>query len=591
MQSKYMRTLLASLSLFSKNEQKKIFRLIFAQLVLTILDLLSVVLIGIIGALAVNGIKSTTPGVRSQKLLELVGLGALTIQQQVGFLAISATVFLILKTFLSYLINKKILFFLSYRSAALSTELLKKVFNQGLLGLRRFTPQETLYSVTGGVTIVAVGIIGTTTLIISDLFLIITISVGLIVVSPQTAFVTLAFFSLVILFLHFRFRKSIDLLSKRITQLSIQSGEKTLEAIATYRELIVRNRRGFYSTKIGEQRYDLANANAQQMLLPNISKYVIETSLLLGALFTTGIQFALNDAANAVANLAIFMAAGSRVAPALLRIQQSSMQIQGNLVAGQLTLDLIEELTKTEPLRDLPASADLEHKGFIPDIKISNLCFGYPGQSLNVINDLSAVFPAGSRIGIVGPSGAGKSTLVDLVLGVITPQSGDIFVSGLKPQETIEKFPGAIAYVPQEIKIINGTVKENICLGFDQEEFSEQQIWKVLTQSVLADFVRGLDEGIYSQVGVEGGKLSGGQRQRLGIARALILNPKLLVLDECTSALDREIQKEFLDTIKGLDKEITIIAISHDAEFINDFDYILNIEDRVVSIQTFDTRM
>jgi ATP-binding cassette, subfamily B, bacterial PglK len=178
MTSKYTRTLRSSLSLFSKKEQNKIFRLILAQFLLTILDLLSVVLIGVIGTLAVNGIKSTLPGERSQKLLELFRLDGFTIQQQVGLLAISATLFLILKTFLSYLINKKILFFLSFRSAALSTELLKKVFNQGLLGLRRLTPQETLYSVTGGVTIVAVGIIGTTTLVISDLFLITTISIG-----------------------------------------------------------------------------------------------------------------------------------------------------------------------------------------------------------------------------------------------------------------------------------------------------------------------------------------------------------------------------------------------------------------------------
>ena len=586
MSSNYFQTFQSSLMLFSRNDRIKIARLILAQLMLTVLDLVSVIMIGIIGTLAVNGVKSTSPGERSQALLEILNLENFTVQQQVGFLAVSATLFLIIKTYLSYFLNKRILFFLSFRSATLSTDLLKKVFNQGLLGLRRLTPQETLYSVTGGVTVVAVGIIGTSTLIISDLFMIIIISIGLIVVSPLTAAITLVFFVLVIFILHFKFRTKIQDLSKKITMLSIHSGEKTLEAIATYRELLVRDRRGFYSSKIGEQRFDLANANAQQMLLPNISKYVIETSLLLGALFTTGIQFILNDAAVAVANLAIFIAAGSRIAPALLRIQQSSMQIQGNLVAGQLTLELIKDLSQISPLREMTSKFDLEHKGFNPEIAMRNLSFGYPGNPRKVINELNFNISRGSRVGIVGRSGTGKSTLADLILGVLVPQQGEIYISGLNPQESIQQFPGAIAYVPQDIKIINGTIKENICLGFNADEFEDHQIWRALSQSSLNDFVKDLPDGIHAQVGIEGSKLSGGQRQRLGIARALVLNPKLLVLDECTSALDKKIQKEFLETIANLDRGITIIAISHDSEFLKDFDFILRVDSGEVSIHS-----
>lgn len=585
MSSNYFRTFQSSLMLFSRNDRIKIARLILAQLMLTVLDLVSVIMIGVIGTLAVNGIKSTSPGESSQALLEILNLENFTVQQQVGFLAISATLFLIIKTYLSYFINKRILFFLSFRSATLSTDLLKKVFNQGLMGLRRLTPQETLYSVTGGVTVVAVGIIGTTTLIISDLFMIVIISIGLIIVSPITAAITLVFFVLVIFILHFKFKAKIQDLSKKITMLSIHSGEKTLEAIATYRELLVRNRRGFYSSKIGEQRFDLANANAQQILLPNISKYVIETSLLLGALFTTGIQFILNDAEVAVANLAIFIAAGSRIAPALLRIQQSSMQIQGNLVAGQLTLELIKDLSQISPLRELTSKFDLEHKGFNPAVAIRNLSFKYPENPRKIFNELNFDIPQGSRVGIVGPSGTGKSSLADLILGVLVPQEGEVLISGLSPKESIQQFPGAIAYVPQEIKIINGTIKENICLGFDSEDIKDHQIWKVLSQSSLDDFVKDLEDGIHAQVGIEGSKLSGGQRQRLGIARALVLNPKLLVLDECTSALDKKIQKEFLETITKLNRDITIIAISHDSEFLKDFDYVLKVDNGQVVTQ------
>ena len=176
--------------------------------------------------------------------------------------------------------------------------------------------------------------------------------------------------------------------------------------------------------------------------------------------------------------------------------------------------------------------------------------------------------------------------MADLILGVLAPQEGEIRISGLNPQESIQQFPGAIAYVPQDIKIINGTIKENICLGFDADEFEDDQIWRALSQSSLNDFVKDLPDGIYAQVGIEGSKLSGGQRQRLGIARALVLNPKLLVLDECTSALDKKIQKEFLETIANLDRGITIIAISHDSEFLKDFDFILRVDSGEVSIHS-----
>ena len=216
---------------------------------------------------------------------------------------------------------------------------------------------------------------------------------------------------------------------------------------------------------------------------------------------------------------------------------------------------------------------------------LDNCYFVIHNVFYKVINKLNFDISRGSRVGIVGPSGTGKSTLADLNLGVLAPQEGEISISGLSPQESIQQFPGAIAYVPQDIKIINGTIKENVCLGFDTEDFKDDEIWRALNQSSLGDFVKDLQDGIYAQVGIEGSKLSGGQRQRLGIARALLLNPKLLVLDECTSSLDKKIQKEFLETIENLDSDITIIAISHDSEFLKEFDYILRVEFGEVSIQ------
>jgi ABC-type bacteriocin/lantibiotic exporter with double-glycine peptidase domain len=262
------------------------------------------------------------------------------------------------------------------------------------------------------------------------------------------------------------------------------------------------------------------------------------------------------------------------------------MQIQGNLAAGQLTLELIRDLSQQSSLNNLTAQPNLDHKGFIPEVRINNLVFAYPEQAIKIVDGLSLDIPMGSRVGVVGPSGSGKSTLIDLVLGILTPQKGEILISGLRPGDSIGRFPGAIAYVPQEIKIINGTIKENICLGFDANEFDDLQVWDALKMSVLADFVSGLPNGLHTNVGVDGARLSGGQRQRLGIARALILNPKLLVLDECTSALDLDIQKDFMKSISCLGKHITIIAITHDRRFLTDFDFVLRFDNGKVQIES-----
>ncbi len=578
MKIKYFETLHSSMSLLSRSEKRKVAILVFVQLTLTALDLISILLMGLIGSLAINGITSSLPGQQSRKILDILFLENLVIQQQVAILALFITFFLVTKTYLSYLLNKKILFFLSFRGAAISSELLKKVFSQGLLGLRNLTSQETLYSVTGGVTVVVVGVIGLTSVIISDLFLIFAIGIGLLVVSPESALLIIVFSALVAVLLHLKFRRAITFLSKKITELNIQSNEKILEAISTYRELIVRNRREFYAKKIGEQRIDLAQANAEQMLLPNLSKYAIESSLLICALLITGFQFVYNDAAQAVSTLAVFLAAGSRIAPALLRVQQSLMQIQGNAAAAELTLGLIRDLRDISAISQITSSIDYAHIGFAPEVKINNLTFGYPGHREKIFSSLDCIFPSGSRIGIIGSSGSGKSTLVDLLLGVIPPSSGSISISGLTPPEAVRRFPGAVAYVPQEIKVVNGSIRENICLGFEIDEFSDHQIWRALNQAVLADFVKQLDYGLDSQVGENGANLSGGQRQRLGIARALVLNPKLIVLDECTSSLDWNSQQEFLETIEKLSRDITVIAISHQIEFFRNFDFVLSIE-------------
>jgi ABC-type multidrug transport system fused ATPase/permease subunit len=181
----------------------------------------------------------------------------------------------------------------------------------------------------------------------------------------------------------------------------------------------------------------------------------------------------------------------------------------------------------------------------------------------------------GEVVAIVGPSGAGKTTLVDLILGVLKADTGEILISGKSPREAVEVWPGAIAYVPQDVVITNGTIKSNVALGLNQSEDLELQIKSVLKVAQLGEFVENLPLGINEKVGDRGTKLSGGQRQRLGIARALLTEPILIVFDEATSALDGETEMIISKEIMKLKGTKTLIIIAHRLSTIREADKIV----------------
>ena len=189
----------------------------------------------------------------------------------------------------------------------------------------------------------------------------------------------------------------------------------------------------------------------------------------------------------------------------------------------------------------------------------------------------------------MGSSGAGKSTLVDLLLGVLLPDNGKITISGKLPSKAIEGSPGAIAYVPQDVAIAIGTVRENIALGFPEEFATDERINNALKIAHLESFVLSLENKADTQVGERGTLLSGGQRQRLGIARALITNPGILVLDEATSAMDGITEREISTAVNSLRGKTSIILIAHRLATVMDADKIIYLESgKVLGIGTFE---
>ena len=346
-------------------------------------------------------------------------------------------------------------------------------------------------------------------------------------------------------------------------KVSISSNQKIIEAFSSYRELSAKGGREFYANQISRQRFELAAFDAELKFLPNISKYATELTVVIGITGIAAFQFSRSDINHAIAVLSVFIAASTRIAPAVMRLQQSAITVKSYLASSKPTLDLADDLNKAEKLSINENHISIYHHGFVPKIEIKNLKFRYLSESKNVVNDISLRIDPGSFTAFVGPSGGGKSTLIDLMLGVCLPDKGMIQISQLLPKEVLKTWPGAIGYVPQKVFVSNASIKENVCLGFDPLEISEDLVWKALEQAELSEFVRELDGQLDFVVSDNGSNLSGGQRQRLGIARALVTRPKLLILDEATSALDAETEKRISDSISNLRGDTTIVVVAH----------------------------
>lgn len=571
--------LLRSLRILSKKDRKKVVFVVIIQIMFGLLDLLGVALFGVLGALAVTGVQSSTPGNRVNTALRILHLSNYTFQKQAAIIAVLATLIFILRTVFSVVFLRRTLFFLSRRGSIISGNLISKVLNLPYLKLTQTSTQETLHAVTTGVVTVTVGIIGTTVSLISDISLLVVMCAGLLIVDPFIALGTVLLFATIGFVLYKLLNMRAKALGMKDVKLTIESNEAIVEVLQTYRDAIVRHRRGFYATKISDLRYQLASTQAEAAFLPNISKYVFESSVVLGAMLLSAAQFLLQDSKHAVATLTVFLAAGTRIAPAVLRVQQGSIVIRGAVGNAAPTLKLIEELDTLSTAAPSLISADFSHAGFSPEIKIRKLCLKYPSKSTFALRDIDLNIEQGSFIAFVGPSGAGKTSLADVILGVVEPSEGSVEVSGLEPLDAISKWPGAIGYVPQDTLISNTTIRGNVALGFSETSIDDKAVIDALMASQLYAFVATLEDGTKSLVGERGTKISGGQRQRLGIARAMYTKPKLLVLDEATSALDASTELAISSAIQELRGKVTLIVIAHRLSTVVDADKIFYLKD------------
>ena len=568
-------TLSRALRVLPQEDRSKVVVVTVLQVGLGFLDLVGVAAIGVLGALAVTGVQSQSPGNRVSRVLELLKISEFSFQNQVALLGLGAAGILILRTIISIIATRRIFYFLSRRGAVISSNLISKLLSQTLIQVQSRSTQDTVYALTAGVSAITLGVIGTTVTLIADGSLLAIMILGLFIVDPVIAVTSILFFGTLGFILYKLMNVKAHNLGFANTELSVASNEKIIQVLDSYRESVVGNRRNYYARDIGILRLKLADILAEMQFMPNVSKYVIESGMVIGAVVIAGIQFGLQDARHAVATLSVFLAAGTRIAPAILRLQQSLIGIKSAVGSATPTLKLLESLADSSEIEIVNDDLSTTHEGFVAEINIDCVSLTYPNKENKALSQISLKVKSGDSLAIVGPSGAGKTTLVDVLLGVLPPDSGKITISGLSPIEAINKWSGAMAYVPQDVRLAKGTFRENVALGYPLEVASDQLVWEALEIAQLDVFVKSLPLGIDTPVGERGAQISGGQRQRLGIARAMFTKPKLLVLDEATSSLDGQTEADLSQAINALQGSVSVVMIAHRLSTVRNADQVI----------------
>ena len=572
-------TLRKILNLFEKTDRRKLTIIVLIQVLANFLDLIGVALLGVLGSLAITGSSSKQPGSRVQSILNFLNIEELSVQQQAFSLGILACTFLVIKTLLSVFFARKTMYFLSYRSAKITEKLISKLLSQSLQGIKKNSVQENIYALTGGVGSIVNSIVTSTIFTISDISLTLIMLFGLFYVDPIICMLTIALYIGIALVMYLLLGKRMQLLGMKQGKLTIRNQEMIREILGTYREAVVGGKRPFYVEEVRKHQFVIAKINAEFGFFPNISKYVLEITVIFGIFVISAVQFYRYSAEYSVAILSVFLISSARIAPAILRIQQSLIQMRGSLGVAAPALKLIEQLENLEYQQMPVPRFNQYHSNSKFDLLLKNVSFNYDETGQFNISNVNLMIEHATINAIVGKSGSGKTTLVDIILGVTIPISGEVLIAGKSPAQIIHESPGLLAYVPQDVYIINGSIRENICLGYNEKDIDTKLIHEVLEQSQLTDFVESLPDKIDTYIGDGGSKLSGGQKQRLGIARALITKPRILVMDESTSSLDGETESKLTNAIVSLKGETTMILIAHRLSTVKNADKIFYMDD------------
>ena len=556
---------------FSRRDKKTLFMISVLQAALNLLDILAITLIGVIGALGVTYVAGFALPEWVVAVLGYLKLDDFSIEQTLILVSTLTAFLFVTKSISSAFVNFRVFRFLSIRQAAISTRLSKQLSEAPYQFIKKQNPQNLIYAATDGVNNLVIGVLGNFFTGMAEFLLLFLIVLLLFILNPLTAIFTLVFFALIAFSLH-RLLGSVSVkYGDRFSTASISGRGQITTLMYAYKEIYVLGRSEFFTQRFNETRHESAFANAMSVWLQQMPKYIFEIALILGAASIIGFQVLQNSATGGISTLIVFLASATRLTPALMRVQVALLQLRSYQPGAMITLELISQL------KNSPNKIDTHEVRYVltnpPKIEFKNVNFKYQDGESETITDVSLTIAAKKVTAFAGVSGSGKTTLIDLLLGIYSPNSGEIIFHENEVKVQVNKVYG-VAYVPQNPFIIDGTLKENIAIGIPSELIDKAAIDFAINASGLKSVVDSLAEGIDTNLGGLASRFSGGEKQRIAIARALYVKPKLLIIDEGTSALDGLTEQYITDSIFAMTNDMTIVLIAHRLSSIKNADVI-----------------
>jgi len=373
------------------------------------------------------------------------------------------------------------------------------------------------------------------------------------------------------------FKNKLILYGKKANTASTYLLQGINESISGFKEVRVLNKERYFYNFVDKNAKKYSEYSAKAQVISTMPRYILELIMVIFVVILTIITVHSNNTEELFITLAVFGVAAFRLLPSLNALSTSISKLRNSRNSVSILYNDLQNTQQSNTKQKQTVS--ISNKERFKKLELINIDFNYPGQIINTLNDLSLTVYAGDAIGLVGVSGSGKTTLIDLIIGLLDPNKGVIKYNNRSIKGFSQELTSNVAYIPQDTLLIDNTLRKNIALGEDDNDINESRLDKSIQQSKLVELVDQLPQGKDTFIGEKGVRLSGGQRQRIALARAIYHNRDVLIMDESTSALDVETEKEIMEEIELLKGEKTMIIISHRPSILEHCDHIYELKE------------
>ena len=391
------------------------------------------------------------------------------------------------------------------------------------------------------------------------------------------------------------FKNKVDSYGKKVNKHSRQMIQGVSEGIEGLKEIRILGKENYFHNVVKKNAIQYSQINVKSMVISSIPKYMMEL-LMVTFIVTIVLIYLLSsqELKLLVPTLSVFAVAAIRLVPSSNQIMSSIVQIRFGKDAIRLLYDDVKKLKEHSGI-DSAESKTTYKKDFLMEIKkfkvltLDKISYKYPSSDQNVLSNISLTIKSGESIGIIGSSGSGKTTLIDTLLGLLDPSSGSTAINNKTMSVNNPQWRKHVAYLPQQIFLIDNTMRKNIALGVEESEIDDAKVMKAIHQVQLIDVVSQLPDGLDTILGERGVRLSGGQRQRVALARAFYHDRDVLIMDESTSALDSETENEIVKEIQQFKGKKTIVVIAHRLTTLKYCDRIYKLDNgRIVDVGSYE---